>query len=474
MKKPKFLKKVKRIHFTGIGGIAMSSLAFCAQDLGIKVSGSDTADVYLTDKILKTRKISWKTGFSQKNLSPKPDLLVATGAHQGLNNPEVVAARKLGIPVMTHAQTLGKFMEGKDGLSVCGVGGKSTTSAMIATVLDVAGRSPSYAIGVGGIKPLGVAGRYTAGKEFVAEADEYANSPGVDNRPRFLFQKPKVIVVTNIEYDHPDIYQNLGQTKAAYEGFFKRLPKNGLLVACADNTDTMAVAKKFSDQCQTYGFTNGVDWQIEKVSFAAGQVTFSLIHRGMKIEGITLKVPGRFNVANATAAFAVGTFLGLNPRVIQEGLAKFGGTKRRFEFIGRVGEVDLYDDYAHHPEEIKATLKAAKLWFPGQRLVVIFQPHTYSRTQALFDEFSRAFGMANLVVISDIYASAREKDDLKVNSRQLVQAASQFHSRVFYQPGKKEVIKFLKKKAQSGDVVFTMGAGDIFLWHKNILKSLKN
>jgi len=473
MKKPGFFRKIKRVHFTGIKGVGMTALACCFQDMGIKISGSDVGETFVTDGVLKKRKIRWKIGFSEKNLIPKPDLLITTGAHGGLNNPEVVAAKNLGIPVLTHAQALGETMRKKEGISVCGVGGKTTTSSMIATVLDRGGRKPSYAIGVGEINPLGFPGRYAPGEEFVAEADEYVNSLGIDNRPRFIFQDPKIVVVTNIEYDHPDAYSDFEETKNAFRNFFRKIPSDGLLLACADNRNTMEVALGFSEALETYGFSPRADWSIEKVYFGQGQTIFNLCHQGVVVENIRIRVPGRFNVLNAAAAFAVGAFLGMNFEVIKKGLEEFGGTKRRFEFVGEVGGIRLYDDYAHHPMEIKQVVAATKRWFGDNRIIIIFQPHTYSRTKALLKEFARAFNGANLVVISEIYASAREKDSLGINGKILTEEVAKHHPKVFYKVGEKEVVEFLKKEAKTGDVILTMGAGDIFLWHKNILKALK-
>jgi len=474
MKKPDFFKKINRVHFTGIKGVGMTALVCCFQDMGIKISGSDVEETFVTDRVLKKRKIRWRIGFSEKNLIPKPDLLITTGAHGGLNNPEVVAAKNLGIPVLTHAQALGEAMKGKEGISVCGVGGKTTTSSMIATVLERGKRKPSYAIGVGEINPLGFPGRYTSGEEFVVEADEYVNSPGVDNRPRFIFQDPKIIVVTNIEYDHPDAYPNFEATKNAFGNFFQKIPSDGFLLACADNRNTMEVVLGFSEVLQTYGFSPKADWSVERVYFGQGQTLFNISHRGVIVENIRIKVPGRFNVLNATAAFAVGAFLGMNFGIIKKGLEEFGGTKRRFEFIGEVRGIKLYDDYAHHPMEIKQVIAAARQWFGDRRLIVVFQPHTYSRTKALLEEFAAAFNGANLVVISEIYASAREKDNLGISGKVLAEKVAKHHFKVVYKAGEKEVVEFLKKETKTGDIIFTMGAGNIFLWHKTILKALKN
>ncbi|MGB9911173.1 MAG: UDP-N-acetylmuramate--L-alanine ligase [Microgenomates group bacterium] len=474
MEKPVFLKNIKRVHFTGIKGVGMIALACCLQDIGIKISGSDVEEKFVTDEVLKKRKISWKIGFKEENLKPKPDLLITTGAHGGLNNPEVIIAKKLKISVLTHAEALGKLMESKLGISVCGVGGKTTTSSIIANILSFGKRKPSYAIGVAGIKPLGFPGKWDEGKEFVVEADEYANSPGVDNRPRFIFQNPKIIVVTNIEYDHPDIYPNFEKTKEAFASFFEKIPKDGLLLACADNPNTLVVAKKFKPVLQTYGFSPQADWRIENFTLRNGETFFDLSFKGILFRGIKIKIPGRFNILNSAAGFAVGIFLGMRENEIKVGLKNFRGTKRRFEFIGERRGVMVYDDYAHHPSEIKQVIDTAKKWFPQKRIITVFQPHTYSRTKALLKEFGRCFNGAGLVIISEIYASAREKDNLGITGKILAQEVAKNHPAVFFRPGLPEVIELLKKEVKKDDIIFTLGAGSIFSWGKNILKSLNS
>ncbi len=467
------LKNLRHIHFVGIKGVGMTALALCAQDLRIKVTGSDIEELFVTDEILKKRKIKWKTGFKKENIVGKPDLVITTGAHGGLANPEAKAAAKMGIKTITQGEALGLFMQGKIGVSVGGVGGKTTTAAMIATVLEVAKLKPSFAIGAGDIPSLGAPGRYKKGKHFVAEADEFVASPGLDSRPKFLFQNPRVIVVTNIEHDHPDIYPDLKAMAEAFRKFFEKIPKDGLLVACVDNQNIRQLLPSIRVPIQTYGFSKKADWQVEKVYFGKEQALFNLSHQGVEIKGLKLNLPGRYNVLNATAAFAVNTFLGLNTKEIGDGLKAFVGTRRRFELIGKVNDIRLFDDYAHHPTEILAALEAARAWFPGKRIIAIFQPHTFSRTKALFAQFARAFSGAEVAILTDIYASAREEPIPGVNSRLLTQEAQKFHPQAIYCPGKKEVVEYLAEQTKPGDIILTMGAGDIFLWHKEILKSLK-
>lgn len=467
------LNRVKKIHFTGIKGVGMTALALCVQDLGKKVSGSDVTDKFITDEILKKRKIGWQVGFSPKHVSKDTDFLVFTGAHGGEGNIEVVAAEEKGIPIFSHAQALGEFIKGKIGISTCGVGGKTTTASMIATVLYKAALRPSFAIGVSEIFPLGIAGRFEKkGKYFVAEADEYANSPS-DKTPRFLYQTPKIIVITNIEHDHPDVYPNIKATIKAFKNFIDRIPRDGLLVACIDNENVSSLLQFIKAPVQTYGFSSKADWQIKDYQLKPGKTTFSLKKSDSVFENLVLKVPGKFNILNATASFIVANFLGLNFGQIKRGLGSFLGTKRRFEKIGEFGGVLLYDDYAHHPCEIKATLQATRDWLAGKRIIAIFQPHTYSRTKYLLKEFGESFTQADKVIITKIYASAREKDDLGVSGQTLVQEIAKNGKEVYYQPDCQTVCRFLKENVRAGDVIFTLGAGDIFLWHKEIKKVLK-
>lgn len=474
MKKPPFLKKVKTAHLVGIKGVAMTAMACCLQDLGIVVTGSDVEEKFVTDKVLKERQIKWRAGFSAKNIKKQTDLVITTAAHGGLQNPEVIEAQKRGISGLTHAEALGKLMEGKRGISVCGVGGKTTVSAMLATAMSSAKRKPSYAVGVASLKPLGFPGKYDLGSEFVAEADEYATSVGTDNTPRFMFQNPDIIVATNIEYDHPDIYRDLSHTKDTFREFFTKLPATGLLVGNYDNDNLREVISRLDMPIQTYGFSPGADWRITKVYFGQEQTIFDLAFGGGLIDQVKVRVPGKYNVLNAAAVFAVGTYLGIPAEIIKTGLWDFLGTRRRFELIGEVAGIRLYDDYAHHPEEIKATLAAAKFWFPERRLVAVFQPHTYSRTKALLADFSHAFTQADVVLITDIYASAREQVDPAVSGRLLALETKKNHPKTRHLAGETEVIDCLSKTVQKGDIVLTMGAGDIFHWHKEILKALKS
>lgn len=467
-------RKIKRVHFTGIKGVGMTALACCFKDLGIKVTGSDVDEVFMTDKILSEKKIAWQ-GFSEKNINQEIDLLIFTVAHQGEENPEVKKAKSLGIMTLSLGEALGQLMALKPlGVSVCGVGGKSTTAAMIATLLDLLGGKPSFAIGTGMINPLGVPGRFDKkGKFFIAEADEYKTAKN-DPTPKFRLQKPKVIVLTNLEYDHPDIYCNFQETKETFKSFIQSLPANGLLIAEGDSDNVRELLEELEVPVETVGFSKNVDWQIKDYRLAKDQVEVSLGYKNLLLEKIRVSVPGRFNALNAAASLAVVNFLGFGLKEALKKISEFKGSQRRFEFIKEVGERKIYDDYAHHPTQLKATLEAAKEFFPQGKLWAIFQAHTFSRTRALFREFAQSFQEADYVLITPIYASAREKKKRGVSGKLLQEEISKFHQKAFYVPSPEKAVEILKAKSKAGDVIFTLGAGDIFQWQGPIIKGLKD
>ncbi len=466
------IKKVKSIHLVGIKGVAMTALACLAQDLKIRITGSDTAEVFVTDKILKTRKIKYNIGFSPKNIKNQ-NLVVYTGAHGGHQNPEVQEAVKKDIQVLNHAQALKLFLKDKQVISVCGVGGKTTTSSMIATILEFARFKPSWAIGVGEIFPLGSPGRAGQGRHFIVEADEYVACPQTDPTPRFLYQSPQITVCTNIEFDHPDVYSSLTQTKKAFLSFFKKIPQDGLLVANSDDPNTKDVLKEFKKPVQTFGLSPAANWQIKNIHSTEQRTFFDLEFKGIQIQDFILNQPGRIAVQNAAAAIAVANFLGIDFKTIKKGLKSFLGTKRRFEKIWEFKKILLYDDYAHHPKEINATLEATRSWFKNKKLLCLFQPHTYSRTKELFTEFTLCFNKADFVVILPIYASAREKKDPNISSKILVDEIKKSQKQAYYAKNFEKAVELISTLSEKDEIIITMGAGDVFHIHPMIIKALK-
>ena len=466
------LKKIKHIHFTGIKGVAMTNLALCMKDLGKKVTGSDIAEIFVTDEVLKNNKIYWSVGFGEQNLKIKPDLLITTAAHGGLLNPEVKLAIKRNIPVISYAQFMSDLANTKKVISVCGVGGKTTTSSMISVLLNKANLSPSYVIGVAKIFPLGNSGRYEKeGEYFICEADDYVVSPGVDNRPKFMLLDPFITVVTNIEYDHPDVYESFENTKSAFLEFFEKIPKDGLIIACADNPNVNKLIKKLKNMhITTYGFNKDSDYRIKNIKYKKGKTTFDLFDKSNNLvcSDLKIQVPGDFNIRNATSTFIVGRFIGLSDDLIKLGLVKYQGCRRRFEKMGYYKDALFYDDYAHHPSEISSTLKAAKDWFPKKRIIAIFQPHTFSRTKVLFKDFTKAFKDADIIGLMDIYSSARESFDATVSSQALTEETKKYKDEVFYLGKHESTLEWIGRNVKKGDVVLTMGAGDIFHLYKDL------
>lgn len=466
------ITKAKQIHFSGIKGVGMTALALYAQDIGIEVTGSDVDEVFVTDNILSKRRIEVSQGFSGNNLPQTTQVLIYSAARP--QNPQVVYARKKGIEVISYAEALGNFTNHKEMIAVCGVGGKTTTTAMIATILNEAQLRPSFINGVGNIPNLGVSGRHTNSKYVVVEADDYVAVPGFDDLPKFMYLQPKIIVVTNIEFDHPDVYKNLKETKRAFKSFFMRLPKNGSLIANIDNPNVQDTIKEVSSvrndfKIVTYGFSPQAEWRISKSQTRKQRQKCEIEVRGINLE-FDLQVPGKFNTANACASIATATVIGVAQQVSLRAISIFRNTKRRFEKVGIFKGTEVWDDYAHHPKEIKATLQAARNWFRNRRIIAVFQPHTYSRTKALLDEFAQSLSLADLVIITQIYSSVREKKDSSVTGKTLAQKIKTYKKDVEFISTNK-LKKHLLDISKKGDVVITMGAGDIYKVAEKLVKN---
>ena len=441
----------------------MTALALYTQDLGCKVTGSDVWEDFVTSRVLAKRRIPITVGFSPRLIRKETKLLIYSAARP--HNPQIAAAQEKEIKVLSYAQALGEFLKGKQTIAVCGVGGKTTTTAMISWILEKCGQNPSYVAGVGEINNLGFPGRWTKGEIAVVEADDYVSVPGIDNTPKFMYLDPKIIVITNIEHDHPDVYQDLNKTIEAFLAFLNKLPKDGLIVANIDSQNirqTLNKLKAIRPQLKilTYGSTNTADWFVSDVTFKNQRTKFQLKINNQRFN-LTLKIPGRFNVLNATAAVVVAANLKLNLAKTIQALGEFSSTKRRFEKIGEFNDIEVWDDYAHHPLQIQETLKAARSWFEKKRLIVVFQPHTYSRTKVLLDDFAQSFSAADKVIITDIFSSAREKTDPTISGKILAEKISHFHKDVTYLAST-GMLKYLKTNLNAGDVILTLGAGDIY------------
>lgn len=472
------MNKPKSIHFVGIKGVGVAPLAIIAKEAGMTVTGSDIAEEFITDEVLSAAGIKPLVDFSKDHVGDA-DLVITTGAHGGFDNVEVREAKIRKIPILTQGQAVGEFMSGAllgrsnlQGISVTGSHGKTTTTAIIATILKANGLDPSFAIGTAFVPFLNSSGHYGNGEYFVAEADEYATEPVYDKTPKFLWQKPKYEIITNIELDHPDLYPTLDSIRNAFLQFSKNIHPQGALFIYGDDPEAQKLLKEYSGRSVTYGYSSLNDFQLKKVQVVDGKTVFRVNHKDTDLGEFVIGVPGEHNGLNSVAAIALCLELGLSLDGIKKGLSEFKGSKRRFEYVGKLASGGLvYDDYAHHPTEIKRTLAAFKVAYPGKKIICIFQPHTYSRTKVLFNEFVHAFSDADTVIFLDIYASLREGKDDTVSSKKLSEEVSKIHKNVLHLSTIAEIVSYLSSKDYSDNmVIVTMGAGDVYKIGLQIVK----
>lgn len=454
-----FTKPIK-VHFIGIGGISMSGLAEILLEAGFTVTGSDRAPSELTGKLESEGAVIYY-GQKEENVSSDTDLVVYTAAIRE-DNPEYVRAKELEIAMLTRAELLGQMMKNYETpIAISGTHGKTTTTSMVTQVLLEADTDPT--VSVGGMLPA-IGGNIRIGHTgmFVTEACEYTNS--------FLSFFPKIAIILNIDEDHLDFFKDINDIRASFKKFAGLIPEDGLLVINADIYDYGEIVSDLKCNVKTVSMNNPADYTAENISYdEMGCAGFDVLKGAEYVNCVQLSVPGEHNVSNALAVIAVSDFLGLDRGVVERGLNKFDGTDRRFQYKGKFNDVTVIDDYAHHPTEIKATLSAAAN-YPHSKLWLVFQPHTYTRTKALFDEFADALAMADEVVLADIYA-AREKDTLGVSSSQLCQAVNNNGTLARYFGSFDEIENFLKESCSPGDLLITMGAGDIVKVGESLIES---
>jgi UDP-N-acetylmuramate--alanine ligase len=455
---------IRRIHFVGIGGIGLSAIARVLQAAGFEISGSDAQQTPLTVE-LATLGMSVKHGHCPENVQGADLVVVSSAVSQ--DNPEVLAARQKGLPIVKRGQLLGEMMADKYGIAVAGTHGKTTTTAMIAFVLADLGKDPTFVVG-GILQDLGTNARLGQGEHFVVEADEYDHT--------FLGLRPRLAVVTVIEMDHPDCFDDLAAVTADFRRFVCLVPENGTLVGCADQPLVMELLREVGRDKRvdvvTYGFEQGSEWSARNVSANGwGGSDFSVFHAGHKVGRARLRLAGLHNVSNALAVLAAASRLGLPMDGVLAALSRFRGVRRRFEIKGEARGVVVIDDYAHHPTEIRATLAAARRRYGARSLWVFFQPHTYSRTRALLNQFAASFKDADHVLVSDIYA-AREKNDLSIHARDLVERI--VGPDVRYASTLQEASDELSKALRTGDVLLTLGAGNGDWVGESVLSALRS
>lgn len=460
----------KRVHMIGVKGAGMAALAEIFVRNGATVTGSDTGEPFFTDKVLERIGIVSESGFRPENIPADADFVVHSTAYMRETNPELEAAFSRNIPVLSYPEAVGEFTKEKMSLLVTGTHGKTTTSALLAETLRVAGLDPTAIIGsrVRSWEGNALSG---SGEFFVLEADEYQN--------KLRFYEPFAVILTSIDWDHPDFFPDFESYKNAFKEFVRRIPRHGVLVYCNDSAAVAEIAAEATCEKRSYGFHEQSDFLVKDYTPKPPEgpapdgirQEFEVLSGWSSLGRFPLRLAGRHNAQNAAAVVALASFLKIDMERVREGLASFSGTERRFEYVGTKNGAVVYDDYAHHPEELMATIEAFRDLYPDRRLTAVFHPHTFSRTEALLSEFSQSFDGVDRVVVLDVYGSAREKGG-SVSSSDLVREINR------YAPGKAEyvgtideAVAELLKTVGEDDLVVTFGAGNVWEVAKQLVET---
>lgn len=452
-------KKIGHIHFVGIGGIGMSGIAEVLLNLGYTVSGSDISRTDITERLAS---LGASVCYNHRSSNVGNAGVVVTSTAVKEDNPEIVEARSRNIPVIPRAEMLAELLKMKFSIAVSGCHGKTSTTSIISTVLAYGGLDPTMVIG-GRLDNIGSNARLGDGEVIVAEADESDGS--------FLKLSPSISVITNIDREHLDYYLDIGEIKDAFLQFANSVPFYGATVLCNDCMNIKDILPRIKRRVITYGILEPSDYRATDISFQGMRSSYVLHCKGEPLGDISIRVPGLFNVYNSMAAVAVAREMDMAFPTIQQGLLSYTGVHRRLEIKGTVSGITVVDDYGHHPTEIMATLTAARQVWQG-RLVVVFQPHRYTRTKALFNEFGGAFHDADVLIITDIYA-ASEKEMKGIDAISLCKKIKDCgHENASYLASFDEIVNHLKKIAEPGDTIITLGAGDVWKVGEQLLHSL--
>lgn len=453
-------KKIKHIHFVGIGGIGMSGIAEVLLNLGYKVSGSDMKESDTTERL---RKLGAEIAIGHRAENIVSPHVVVISSAVTKENVEVVAAREQQVPVIPRAEMLAELMRLKYGVAIAGAHGKTTTTSMVATVLAAGGIDPTVVIG-GKLNSLGTNAKLGQGEFLVAEADESDGS--------FLKLSPAIAVVTTIDEEHLDYYKDIGEIKDAFLTFINKVPFYGVSVLCLDQPHIQALIPQVQKRYQTYGMSSQADYQARDIALRALGSKFRVMNHSEDLGWFELSVPGVHNINNSLAAIAVARELDIELETIRKAIKEFSGVQRRFQIKGEVNGITVVDDYGHHPTEIKATLAAAASGM-DRRVVVVFQPHRYSRTQHLLEDFFTSFNQADKLIVMDIYA-AGEKPIPGVSGQALYEGIKKYgHKDVTLIADREAILDHLMKTLKPGDLAITLGAGDVWKIGEQLVERLK-
>ncbi len=453
--------KYRVVHFVGIGGVGMSGIAEVLHNLGYEVTGSDLRETETTNR-LKNLGIKVYIGHAGENIDHAHVVVISSAVSPV--NPEVVEAKQRYIPVIPRAEMLAELGRLKYGILVAGAHGKTTTTSLIATTLGEGGLDPTVVIG-GKLNAIGSNAKLGQGDYIVAEADESDGS--------FLKLNPTIAVITNIDREHMDFFKDIETLKSAFLAFINKIPFYGIAVVCSENRYTREIIPYIERKTLTYGLSDSADIFARNIRNEGTRMSFEPVMRGLSLGSFTIPIPGRHNVLNSLAAIATAVELQIPVDRISEALRKFSGIHRRFEFKGEAKGVRVYDDYGHHPSEIAATLKAARECFAHNRLIVLFQPHRFTRTRDLMDEFAVSFTDVDRLYLMDIYPAGEQPiqgitaEVLLKNMRKAAGGA------MHYEAGRKEMVEAIVCELSPGDVLLTLGAGDVYKMGDEILKGMR-
>ena len=467
------VRSAQHFYLVGIKGVAQTALAQCLLDMGKHVRGTDVAEDFVTAPILSERNIAIDIGFDH-TLPDETECVIYTSAHGSQNNPLVQQALEKKIPAYSHAEALAELFNVQEGIAVCGVGGKSTTSALLSWIFSRTTHDASFAVGVGNIIGLNKTGYWSSESTyFVAEADEYVTDPsavarGEEITPRFSFLKPSTIICTNLQYDHPDVYKDFAHTQEVFFRFFTQLKPHGTLIYNADDTVLSQLAMKLQSErpdltLLSFGQNESSALRITQVTYEAGKTQAEAAWHDQNIT-FQLALPGLYNVKNAAAGFIAAVQAGIELKAVTAELKTFSSTLRRNQYLGKLAGAPCFDDYAHHPSEITQVIQGLKAWYPDKKLLVAFQPHTFSRTAALLTDFAQALSPADQILLLKIFASARENDTHTVTNQNLIQALQQINPavKVSHVETIAALADELKTHVTANTVILTLGAGDIY------------
>ena len=452
----------QKFHFIGVGGIGMSGIAQILLEQGYQVTGSDIARGAMVQK-LEGAGAHIKIGHSATNLNGAEVAVVSSAI--SISNPEVKTAIRRGIPILHRSEVLSLLMGKKKGVAIAGTHGKTTTTSMVALVLERAGLDPSIIIG-GVVDQFGSNAKMGRGEYLVAEADESDGS--------LVRLNPHIAVVTNIEADHMDYYADLSAIRSTFARFLRKLPKDGLAVLCTDDHNVKQLSSQYHERKVTYGLNNGAQIKGVDIKFSELGSDFMVVHKGLEMGRIRLNVPGMHNIYNALAAIAVGMEAGVDLDVMQDAFLEFNGAKRRFQILSSNSNLTVVDDYAHHPTEIMATLSAARKVRGAGRIISVFQPHRYTRTKYFYDLYGRSFFNSDHVIVTDVYA-AGEKPIPKVSGELIANTLLKYgHEGVKYIPRIEDVPPYVMDIANANDFLITLGAGDVWKVARTVSEQLKS